>query len=168
MGDHRASGSGSAPARLGLNHPSVAPYGAYRAGDGKQVLISIQNEREWMNLCAEIFERPEVATDPRFDTPSKRAENRAALDDFVRGSFARWPRDELMERLRAARIACGALNDVADLVEHPQLRTITHDGPSGPVTVIAPPPIFAGENPQYRAVPRVGEHSEAIRAEFSK
>ncbi len=160
--------TGSAPPRLGLNHPSVAPYGAYPAGDGKQVLISIQNEREWVNLCAEIFERPEVATDPRFDTPSKRAENRDALDEIVRGSFARWPRDELMERLCAARIACGALNDVADLVEHPQLRTITHDGPSRPATVIAPPPIFAGENPQYRAVPRVGEHSEAIRAEFSQ
>ena len=160
--------TGSPPPRLGLNHPSVAPYGAYPAGDGKPVLVSIQNEREWRNLCAEIFERPEVATDPRFVTPSKRAENRAALDEIVRDSFARWPRDELMERLRAARVACGALNDVADLARHPQLRTITLDAPSGPATVIAPPPIFAGEHPEYRAVPRVGEHSEAIRAEFSQ
>ncbi|MDP6353023.1 MAG: CaiB/BaiF CoA-transferase family protein [Alphaproteobacteria bacterium] len=158
---------GAPPPRTGLNHPLVAPYGSFTTADEEQVLISIQNEREWVKLCIEVLERPDLATDGRFDTPPKRVENRGALDRIVAESFARWPRAALMERLRRAQIACGALNSVADLAAHPQLRTIDYDGPSAPVTVIAPPVMVAGDVPAYRPVPRLGEHSEAIRAEFA-
>jgi len=158
---------GSAPPRAGLKHPSVAPYGAFAAKDGKQVLISIQNEREWAALCDKVLERPEVAIDDRFNDPVKRVENRTALDAIVANCFGNWPRAELMKRLVAARIACGALNGIDDLVEHPQLRTIRHDAPEGPVEVIAPPVIVEGAGDDYRPVPKLGEHSEKIRAEFA-
>ena len=159
---------GAPPPRAGLHHPSVAPYGAYAAADGKQVLISIQNEREWRLLCTEVLERPELADDPRFDSPIRRVENRAALEDIVRTGLRRWPRARLMERLRAARLACGALNEVAELADHPQLRTVTYDSPGGPATVVAPPVIRDGEEPAYGPVPRLGEHSRTLRAEFSE
>ena len=159
---------GAPPPRAGLHHPSVAPYGAYAAADGKQVLISIQNEREWRMLCTEVLERPALADDPRFDSPIRRMENRAALEDIVRTGLRRWPRARLMERLRAARIACGALNEVAEFAEHPQLRTVTYGAPGGPATAVAPPVIRDGEEPAYGPVPRLGEHSRTIRAEFSE
>ena len=96
-----------------------------------------------------------------------RVENREALEAVVRARFARWPRGELMARLRAARVACGALNEVADFAAHPQLRTVTYDAPSGPATVVAPPAIRDGEDAEYGPVPRLGEHSQSIRAEFA-
>ncbi len=159
--------AGAAPPRSGLRHPSVAPYGAYAAGDGKQVLISIQNEREWRLLCADVLEQADLADDPRFNDPVKRVEHRDALEEIIRTCFARWPREELMARLRQARIACGALNEIADFAQHPQLRTITYDAPSGPATVVAPPVIRSGEEPHYGPAPKLGEHSQAIRAEFA-
>lgn len=159
---------GSAPPRVGLKHPSLAPYGAFAAQDGKQVLISIQNEREWVSLCERVLEQPDVATDSRFNDPVNRVENREELDAIIAACFAQWPRTELMERLVAARIACGALNEIGDLVDHPQLRTIGHDAPSGPVEVIAPPVEVQGTEDAYRPVPKLGEHSEKIRAEFSE
>ena len=158
---------GAPPPRAGLDHPTVAPYGAYMAADGRQLLISIQNEREWRALCRDVLERPELADDPRFSSPVARIENRPALEEIVRACFARRPRAELMDRLRAAKVACGALNDVADFAAHPQLRTITYDAPGGAATVVAPPTIRVGEEPEYRPAPRLGEHSETLRAEFA-
>ena len=159
---------GAAPPRIGLSHPSVAPYGAFAARDGRQVLISIQNEREWVMLCEQVLERPDMATDLKFCDPVKRVENRPALDAVIAECFGLWNRDELMDRLRAARIACGALNDVEDLAAHPQLRTIRYEAQSGPVDVIAPPVVVEGADDSYRPVPRLGEHSEKIRAEFAR
>jgi itaconate CoA-transferase len=163
---HHAYG-GRAPARVGLSHPSIAPYAAYAAKDGKEVLISIQNEREWADLCAKVLERPALAADPRFADPDSRVRNRAALDAIIAAAFAQWPRDALMARLRAVRIACGALNEVADLARHAQLRTARCAAPSGPVELIAPPVIRDGAAPALGPVPRVGEHDAAIRQEFA-
>jgi itaconate CoA-transferase len=152
--------------RHGLHHPSIAPYGAFPASDGKMVLLSIQNEREWGRLCREVFGRPELETDPRFDSPSNRGMNRSALDEVVRESFARWPRAKLMDELRKAGIACGALNDTDDLIRHPQLRTIEYGTPTGDVRVIAPPVEFSDGNRCYGPVPELGEHNKAIRSEM--
>ena len=83
-------------------------------------------------------------------------------------SFARWPRTELMTRLRNAGIACGSLNEVEDLAQHPQLQTVEYGAPNGSVTVIAPPVEFTDGARRYRAVPALGEHSDAIRVEFEE
>ncbi len=158
---------GAAPPRAGLSHPSVAPYGAYGTRDGKQVLISIQNEREWRVLCEAVLEQPDLASDPRFDSPVRRVANREVLDGIVAAHFATFDRAALMDRLRQARIACGALNDVADLAAHPQLRTIGCPTQNGEVGVVAPALIDLADDTAYRPVPELGEHSKAIRKEFA-
>tara|TARA_B100000029_G_scaffold134781_1_gene129170 strand:- start:875 stop:2011 length:1137 start_codon:yes stop_codon:yes gene_type:complete len=160
--------TGSPLGRHGLHHPSIAPYGAYPAADGKLVLLSIQNEREWSRLCREVFERPELEKDSRFDSPFKRGLNRTDLDEVVKDSFARWPRRELMEQLRKAGIACGALNETEDLVQHPQLRTIKYGTSAGEVSLIAPPVEFSDGERRYRGVPGIGQHNSAIRAELEE
>lgn len=158
---------GKAPQRVGLNHPSIAPYGAFALADGHTMVISIQNEREWRNLCAEVLERPELAEDPRFASNTLRVANRPALDAAVGAVFATLDRGEATGRLRRARIAFGALNGVADLSVHSQLRRIATDTPSGPVTGVAPPLRWDGETFQPRPVPALGQHTDALRREFA-
>ena len=160
--------TGQSLGRHGLHHPSIAPYGAFPAADGKIVLISIQNEQEWERLCREIFERPDLEKDARFDSPSQRGQNREALDKVVIECFSRWPRDQLMKKLREAGVACGALNEVEELRQHPQLRTVEYEAPSGTVKLIAPPIEYTDGERAYRSVPSLGEQSEAIRLEFQE
>lgn len=117
-------GTGVGPERVGLAHPSIAPYGAFDSSDGKPVLISIQNEREWVKLCSEVLHMPDVATDARFCNPSQRLANRPELDALIATVFGQATRDELVGRLYSASIAFGALNSVQDLENHPQLRRV--------------------------------------------
>lgn len=156
---------GKAPERVGLNHPSIAPYGVYPAADG-DILISIQNEREWVRLCAEVLERPELATDQRFNSNPARVENRPALDREITAVFRVLSREALSERLRAAAIAYGAVNTPADLARHPQLRRTTVDSPSGPIDLVAPPAQVAGDILSLGAVPALDQHGAALREEF--
>ncbi len=157
---------GQAPARVGLNHPSIAPYGVYAAGDGGEVVISIQNEREWVRLCAEVFQRPDMASDPRFADNPVRVTNRPALDAEIAAALAPLTRAQLIERLRAADIAYGAVNSIADLAAHPQLRRIAVETAGGTVEVIAPP-ARGGETVTYGPVPALDQHGAAIRREFA-
>jgi len=159
--------SGQAPARVGLAHPSIAPYGVYAAGDGGEVVISIQNEREWVRFCAEALERPELAGDARFSDNPARVANRPALDREIGTAFGGLTRAGMIERLRRADIAFGAVNSVADLAAHPQLRRIEVATPSGPVELIAPPARHLGEVRDYGPVPGLDQHGAAIRAEFA-
>ncbi|MGQ0677224.1 MAG: CaiB/BaiF CoA transferase family protein [Rhodospirillales bacterium] len=159
--------TGQAPKRMGLNHPSVAPYGLYRAGDGGGVLISIQNEREWARLRDAVMGMPELAADPRFRDNVARVANRPALDKLLNQAFARHTRDQLVAKLRAAGIAYGALNGIPELLKHPQLRRAPVATEFGEVELVAPPARFGGKGPALGAVPRLGEHSEKIRREFA-
>ena len=158
---------GVTPPRSGLNHPTIAPYGAYACRDGKAVLFSIQNEREWMSFCRDVLGRPEVATDPRFSLNVYRVANRTALDGVVAEVFAEHDRDAMVERLERARVAYGRVSTMADLEAHPQNRRVTVETPSGPVTYLAPGALHDGRVPEFRPVPALGQHSEAIRAEFA-
>ncbi|MEX0759045.1 MAG: CaiB/BaiF CoA-transferase family protein [Tistlia sp.] len=158
---------GKAPRRIGLKHPSIAPYGGYPCADGKTLLISVQNEREWRNLCEGVLERPEVADDPRFDSNVRRVANREALDALVAESFARRDREANIARLAAARIAYGRLSDLEDLSKHPQNRLIRVETENGPVELLSPGAVIAGETPTLGPVPALGEHDQAIRAEFA-
>ena len=158
---------GVTPARSGLNHPTIAPYGAYTCRDGRAVLFSIQNEREWVNLCREVLLQPEAAADPRFTSNSLRVRHRDELDVVVVEAFAAVDRDAMVERLEAARIAYGRVTSMEDLAHHPQNRTVTVDTPSGPVTLLAPGAIFDKASPTFGPVPALGQHSEAIRAEVA-
>ena len=157
---------GSMPQRIGLNHPTIAPYGLYPCADA-DVLLSIQNEREWVQFCSGVLGDAAIATDPRFSDNPRRVENRGALDVIIGRVFGVLPREKVCERLLASGIAFGRLNDVAGLAAHPQLRTAPVATPGGTLEIIAPPAIVAGETTTLRPVPAVGEHSERIRSEFA-
>ena len=156
---------GSAPPRLGLAHPSIAPYGAYGTRDG-EVVLAIQNEREWRRFCAQVLERPNLADDPRFADNPARVANRPALDAEIAAVLSSLTRTRATARLAAAKIAFGAVNSVADLARHPQLRRLAVDGPGGPVELVAPPARRAGGSPALRPVPALDADGAAIRAEF--
>lgn len=160
--------SGKVPERVGLNHPSIAPYGAYSTSDGGEVLISIQNEREWGRLCSEVLDRPEMSTDPQFADNQARCKNRKQLDHILHKVFTALPRKELLEKLRKAAIAYGEVNGVEGLSKHPALKRVKVDSPTGPLEMVAPPASIDGQQRELGPVPDIGQHSEQIWREFTE
>jgi crotonobetainyl-CoA:carnitine CoA-transferase CaiB-like acyl-CoA transferase len=158
--------TGQAPGRVGLNHPSIAPYGAYACEGGEQVVISIQSNREWKNFCEQVLVRPGLVDDPDYRNNVDRCANRPALDQQINGVFAGLPRPALVQRLLNARIAFGSVNSVADLSHHQQLRRSEVATPSGTVALVAPPVISSSGDKAMRPVPALGEQGDAIRREF--
>ncbi len=148
--------AGNPPKRMGLAHTSIAPYGAFRSKDGKDILISIQSEREWKKLCAEVLGQPDLPNDPRLANMVERVRNRELTDKIVGESFASMTRVELLKRLDDADIAFAEVNTMADLAVHPHLRRIAVDTPNGVVNYPAPAAIVVGENRHYGAVPAIG------------
>lgn len=159
---------GKAPKRVGLRHPSIAPYGAFETQDGVKIVISIQNEREWKSFCDHILEQPDWAVEGPYRTGVLRVENRQSLDKAVQAVFSFYQSAPLCEKLLAAKIAFGRVNAVTGLSDHPALRRITIDSPTGPLDLPAPPAKWQGEDVSYGAVPAIGAHSEAIRKEFAE
>lgn len=159
---------GKAPARLGLSHPTIAPYGSYACSGGKSILIAIQNEREWTALCDQVLKRPELATVSRFNSNSQRVHNREALDAEIVPVILGKSRDEMSELLLASRIAFGRISAMDDLLHHPQNRYIEVDTPTGPVRMLAPAVLVNGEIPQFGPVPALGENTVALRDEFKR
>jgi itaconate CoA-transferase len=158
------SEAGNPPKRMGLAHPSIAPYGVFRSKDGKDILISIQSEREWKKLCAEVLRQPDLPNDPRLANMLERVRNRQLTDKIVGDLFGSLTREELVRRLEDADIAFGEVNTMADLTVHPHLRRIEVATPNGVITHSAPAAIFVGEPRSYGAVPAIGEHKELPKA----
>lgn len=160
--------AGKPPKRLGLAHPSIAPYGVFEASDNKQVLISIQSEREWTILCKEILQRPDLLQDARFTNNVERVKHRADTDAEVSKAFRQWPSTVLIKRLDAAGIAFAELNDMHALATHPHLRRIRVETEAGPAAIPAPPAIIEGVNRIYGKVPALGEHTQHVLAALCK
>jgi crotonobetainyl-CoA:carnitine CoA-transferase CaiB-like acyl-CoA transferase len=156
--------AGKSPKRIGLAHPSIAPYGVFTSKDGKDILISIQNEREWKKLCADVMEQPTLPNDPRLANMVERVRNRELTDRLVGEAFASMTRDMLLQRLDKADIAFAEVNTMDDLSKHPHLRRIEVDSPNGKLTYPAPAAIVMNEPRRYGAVPAIGQHHNA-RAE---
>ena len=156
---------GAAPARTGLSHAMIAPYGAYPVGDGGRMVIAIQNEREWARFCEAILGDAALARDARFAGHPARLANRRQMDDLIVAAFARHDMESLADALSEAQIAFGRLNDVAGLAAHPQLRRARVATPAGTVDIVAPP-VRHGEDRAPGPVPALGAQSAAIRAEF--
>jgi formyl-CoA transferase len=154
--------AGAMPERVGLAHPSIAPYGVFRSAEGRPILISIQSEREWRRLCVEVLERPDMPDDPRFATNIARVRHRAETDGAVAACFARLPHDRVIERLTRADVAFAEVNDMRDLARHPHLRRIAVETPGGTVRLPAPGPIVRGEARRYGRVPALGEHTDRV------
>ncbi len=153
--------------RIGLAHAAIAPYGVFKSKDGADILISIQNDREWRVLADKILGDAALGTDARFGTNPQRVAHRDQTDAKVAAAFAQSDVEPLMQKLAAADIAFARVNDSALLSTHPHLRRITVDAPSGPVSTPAPAPIRVGEARRYGPIPALGEHSDKIRAEFA-
>ena len=153
--------------RPGLHHPTIAPYGAYRCGDDRMLLISIQNEREWLRLCSDVLNQPDLPQNPKFDSNVHRVENRASLDAIMNGVFSQYSIDKIADKLQAAQIAFGRLNDMDVFTNHPQNRFVSVRTSAGDVRLLSPGAIVNGVLPTLGEVPDLGQHSAAIRAEFS-
>jgi len=160
--------TGQQPVRSAASHPTIAPYGPYQAGDGAQVHLSIQNEREWVRFCEVVLEQPEVATDPRFATNPDRVANRKALAEVIEAAFAGLSADEVVERLERAGIANARMRTVQEFIDHPQLaardRWTEIDSPVGPLRALLPPVVMEGVTPAMGAIPALGAHTDAILA----
>ena len=161
---------GKGPERVGLAHPSIAPYGGFTTADGTILLIAVQSDREWVTLCETVLDKPELAHDPRFATNKARVTNRAGTDDAVAEVFARLSTEELRHKLTDSRMAFGTVNDVAGLSSHAQLNriTVTHDGG----TVELPAPATTADWDQATtetspSLPTLNQHGPQIRAEFA-
>jgi itaconate CoA-transferase len=161
------SEGGKPPQRIGLAHPSISPYGVFKSSDGADILISIQNDREWRVLVGEVIDDRTLAADPDFATNLERVKRRADTDSRVQKAFGSMDVATLEKKLAAADIAYARVNDTSLLAKHPHLRRITVGSPSGPVSMPAPAPERAGEERSYGAIPKLGEHTELIKAEFS-
>lgn len=160
-------GTGRAPQRVGLAHPSICPYGAFACADGALVLVSIQNEREWAAFCAGVLGEPDLSTREGWRSNTERVANRPAVDAHVAGVFARWSRAEAAARLDAAGTAYGFVNGVAEFARHPALRRIEAKTPGGPVSLAAPAARLGGATRPAGRVPALDEHGAVIREEFA-
>ena len=158
------------PARAGASHASIYPYGPFEAGDGRSVMLGIQNEREWAMFCDKVLEKPALTTDPRFATTAQRSLNRCALKEIVVGVFSAFTADDVVSRLDGAGIANANVSDMKRVWAHPQLhardRWTQVDTPVGPVKTLRPPGVPAEFNARMDPIPRVGEHNESILAEL--
>ena len=162
-------GTGRIPARAGLRHNLIVPYGVYACADGA-VNLAIQNDREWQRFCAEILAQPAVAADPRFATNAERVRNRQALEELIERRFADLGAETLVAALDRAGIANGRVNDVPAVVAHPQLaargRWVEVEGPTGPLPALLPPHNLHGAPATMGRVPALGEHTAAVLVEL--
>jgi itaconate CoA-transferase len=161
---------GSPPLRTGASHAAIAPYGPFTAGDGKTVFLGIQNEREWARFCEVVLEQPEVATDPRLNSNSKRVANVEELREVIEAVFRNLTAEQVIERLDAAQIANARMNTVQEFVDHPQLaardRWREVDSPVGPLRALLPPVTMEGLDAVMRPIPAVGQHTADILKEL--
>jgi itaconate CoA-transferase len=162
--------SGSPLPRTGADHAWIAPYGPFRAGDGGQISIGVQNAREWTRFCSEVLRRSDLADDERFRTNPDRVRNRQALHTVVESVFASLATSDVIARLDAAAIAWGRMNSVSEFLEHPQLsqrdRWRDIPSPAGPLRAMLPPVRMDGIEAVMGAVPALGQHTDAILGEL--
>ncbi len=157
---------GRPPPRTGATHPTIAPYGPHRAGDGREVIFGLQNEREWATFSREVLRRPELAKDPRFSSNSERVANRGALTPIIEAAFSRMTAEQVTALLDEHGIANGRINGVDQVMAHPQLearkRWRTIETGAGPMRALLPPANVGGVEPVMGDVPLLGQHTEAV------
>ena len=161
---HEEKGVG--PERVGLAHPSITPYGGFVSEDGVTIVISVQNDREWEAFTQQVLKRPELTSDPRFATNPDRMKRRPEVDGMVQDFFGQRSKQELVALLSAARIAYGVVNEMADFAKHPHLRRTRFESETGSIEMPSHPDSERDTADGKVRIPRLGEHSAAIRTEF--
>lgn len=156
----------------GMSHPAIAPYDAYPTADGQQVVVGLQNDREWVRMAQAVLGRPELGTDVRFATNAARVAHRGEIDALLGAVLARLDTAAAIELLEAAGIACAQINTVQQLVEHPQLtergRWARIGSPVGEIPTLLPPGISSGWDPALGSVPALGAHTDALLRELGR
>jgi itaconate CoA-transferase len=160
--------AGTPPKRIGLAHPSISPYGVFTTQDGVPILISIQNEREWLAFARGVLKQPDLARDERFATGVARLANRSATDALVAACFGALPATDVIRLLNGADIAYGQVSDLDALLVHANLRRISVATPSGEVMLPAPAARVQGATQAFDGVPALGANDASVRAEFLK
>ena len=158
------------PPRNGASHATIYPYGPFKAGDGKTVMLGLQNEREWVQFCEIVLENPALAQDERFDRNFKRNERRAELLEIIDACFCKLSSEQLIARLEKAQIANAHLNDMAGLWKHEQLKARNRwtevDTPNGSIAALLPPGLNDSYDYRMDPIPAVGQHTDAILKEL--
>lgn len=158
------------PPRAGAAHATIFPYGPFETGDGKTVMLGLQNEREWLTFCEKILEQPDLTKDERFDANPKRVANKETLRGIILSALSQLSATEVVKRLDAAGIANAQVNDMHSVWRHPQLRARKRwtevDSPAGKIPALLPPGVPASFNPRMDPIPSVGQHTEEILAEL--
>ncbi|HET6564618.1 MAG TPA: CoA transferase, partial [Xanthomonadales bacterium] len=158
------------PQRNGADHATIYPYGQFRTGDHRQVLLGLQNEREWLVFCTDVLQQPSLAADERFTGNAERSKNRAELKQLIEQVFRTLTAEQVSGRLEAAGIATANLNDMADVWNHPQLRSRqrwrTVDTAAGPIPALHPPGFSSDMEARMDPVPALGEHTCLILHEL--
>jgi crotonobetainyl-CoA:carnitine CoA-transferase CaiB-like acyl-CoA transferase len=157
--------TGRVAERTGLNHASVAPYGPYATGDGKTLMIAVQNDGEWVRFCTTVLQSPEIARHPLLSTNTDRVRHRDVLDEFIHKALAPINQQEFIARLQMAHVAFGLIRSLEEVLRHPALSMTEVDTPTGPVRLPrrAIPRTSLNER---KAAPALGANTEAIRREF--
>ena len=157
---------GTPPPRTGASHATIAPYGPFRTGDGKEVNLGLQNEREWVHFCTRVLEQPEMASDPRFDSNARRVANREALHAIIDTVFSQLTIDQVIERLDLAQIANARMNSMKEFWDHPQLQARERwrevNSPVGQLKALLPPVTMRDIEPRMDPIPALGEHTEQV------
>lgn len=161
-----ATDDATPPARAGAAHATIFPYGPFFAGDGKEVMLGLQNAREWSIFCKEILDEPALVTDARFATNADRSAHKLELTAIILSAFSKWTSEEVIAKLSAAGIANARMNDMAGLWAHPQLQARDRwrevDSPVGPMPALIPPGGLGGAEPRMDAIPALGQQTLAI------
>ena len=162
--------SGAAPPRTGPDHATIVPYGRYRTGDGKSVMLGVQNEREWANFCEKVLDQPALAADARYNSNIKRNQRRAEITALIDNVFLRLTTEQVVHKLDAAGIANARINTPEEVWAHEQLKARKRwremDSPKGKLPVLLPPATHEDFEARIGAVPEVGEHTESILREI--
>ena len=161
---------GTAPARTGPNHATIVPYGRYETGDGKSIMLGLQNEREWAVFCEKVLLQPKLAQDPRYGSSSRRAAKRSEINALITEVFATLTTKQVIERLDASGIANARINTPDEVWEHPQLKARDRwremDSPVGLLATLLPVVTMPDFEARIDAVPALGEHTERILSEL--
>ncbi len=157
---------GTAPRRMGVNHATIAPYGAFETADGHQVLLAVQNDNEWRRFCTQVLGNSSLAENPAFDSHEQRITNRKEMDGIIAACIAGYDRAQLLSLLRSADIAHSRLNQLSELSTHEQLvernRWIPTPSSHGNLQTLLPPWVPEGHDLDYGTIPAIGENTSEI------
>ncbi len=158
------------PPRAGASHATIYPYGPFVAGDGRAVMLGVQNEREWQAFCSQVLREPSLASDERYQSNARRVAAKPELQRLITEHFAQLTLDEVIARLESAQIANAHVNTMHDVWAHPQLkareRWVEVPTPHGPVPALLPPGMPASFDARMDAVPALGQHTESLLTEL--